>query len=179
MLSKVANRKKTDVSNYVSPGQTPDLEIIVPTTCKDYTIPEIYSFLNLLKGKIKVDFIHIVPISLEELCDCVDKNDIHYDKAIAEKRLYSFVKKFPKMDNVTFDYKISNGDAVSSLKEQIDRGNYDMVALEVGEFCHYSNSIFSVMEVISSINIPVVLFGDKKFNPKISYGESNAEVMVQ
>jgi hypothetical protein len=179
MSSKVVNAERRDENNYVRPRQTKDLNVLVPTKCKDYTVQEIYSFIYLLKGKVNVDFFHTVPLSLEELCDCVDMSDIHYDRAVAEKRLYSFVKKFPKMENVTYDYKIANGDPKSSLKELIEGGNYDMVALEVGEFCHYGDSLFDVIEIVSSINIPVVVFGNKNSDTKIAFQESNAEVIDQ
>ncbi|MGC8562429.1 MAG: hypothetical protein ACP5UZ_00765 [Thermoplasmata archaeon] len=154
------------------------LNILIPTKCRESTIQEIYSYLALLKGDINVDFLHIVPFTTEEFCDCVNTSDVRYDRAVAEKKLYSFVKKFPKSKNIVYDYKVAEGNPKTIVEEMIEEGKYDMVALEIGEFCHISNSIFDIAEIISSVNIPVVTFGRSQVNDKIGTGTSMMEAVI-
>ncbi|MEM0128347.1 MAG: hypothetical protein QXO03_04600 [Thermoplasmatales archaeon] len=158
MVSKSSATKDSSIKSGMVNDQASKVRVLIPTKCKESTIHEIFSFLKLLKGNINVDFLHIVPVTPEELCDCVDDNDLHYDRAVAEKKLYSFVKRFPKVENVSYSYRVEEGDPKRAIEKITGESEYDILALEIGEFCHFANSVFDVTEIISSVRIPVVTF---------------------
>ncbi|MEM3940740.1 MAG: hypothetical protein QW538_03065 [Thermoplasmatales archaeon] len=158
MAVKTSEKKSSKAKSGIVNDRIKSIKVLVPTKCRETTIAEILSFLKLLRGNVNVDFFHIVPITPSELCDCVDANDVHYDRAVAEKKLYSFMRKFPKSSNISYSYKIEEGDPKKAIQKLAKENSYDLLLLEIGEFCHFSNSVFDVTEVISSVNIPVITF---------------------
>lgn len=136
------------------------LRILIPTTCDQYTVSNIYSILNMFDGFLSITFFHVVPLSIDTLNDCIDTGDINYAKSVAEKKLYSFIKMIPKRENAVYDYRISAGRSKEEISKIINGNEYDIIALQVGEMSHYSHSIFDILEMVNLSNIPVIVFGN-------------------
>jgi len=150
------------------------LRILIPTTCDQYTVSNIYSILNMFDSFLRITFFHVVPLSVDTLNDCIDNGDINYAKSVAEKKLYSFIKMIPKRENAVYDYKISTGRSKEEISKIINGNEYDIIALQVGEMSHYSHSIFDILEMVNLSNIPVIVFGN---NDSSEVRKSQEEIM--
>ncbi|MEM0128505.1 MAG: universal stress protein [Thermoplasmatales archaeon] len=178
MAGKSSEIKEGMTKSGIANDRIKSIKVLVPTKCRDATINDIFSFLKLLRGNVNVDLFHVVPITPSELCDCVDVNDVHYDRAVAEKKLYSFMRRFPKASNISYSYKIEEGDPKRAIEKLAKEKSYDLLLLEIGEFCHFSNSVFDVTEVISSVSIPVITFRSPLDIGEIKVGETMSGVTV-
>ncbi|MGC8608481.1 MAG: hypothetical protein ACP5UV_01270 [Thermoplasmata archaeon] len=166
MLQKVSTEEKINNKNDLIYKSGDFLNILFPTRCRNNTIEEIQEFLNLLTGKINVDFLNVVPDTQDYFCIHADVSDVLYSRAIAERELYSFIKKFPKAENMTYNYKVADKNLKDAILNSLDGGDYDIIAMEISEFCHCSSLIFEVSEIISSVKIPVIMFKGGQVNNK-------------
>ncbi|MFP3300067.1 MAG: hypothetical protein RXN92_03180 [Thermoplasmatales archaeon] len=155
-------------------SHTRTLRILIPTTCDQYTVSNIYSILNMFDSSLRITFFHVVPFSVDTLNDCIDNGDINYAKSVAEKKMYSFIKMMPKRENAVYDYKISTGNSKEEISKIINRNEYDIIALQVGQVGHYSHSIFDILEMVNLSNIPVIVFRN---NHSSEVRKSQEEIM--
>jgi len=72
------------------------------------------------------------------------------------------------------DYKISTGNSKEEISKIINRNEYDIIALQVGQVSHCSHSIFDILEMVNLSNIPVIVFRN---NHSSEVRKSQEEIM--
>ncbi len=151
-------------------------KILIPTACHESTISEMYPVLEMLKNQTQITFFHVVPLSTDSLYDCVDLRDINYAMSVAEKKLYSYIKRMPEKKNIVYSYKVSNGKSKDQIVREMTENKYDLIALQIGEIGHFSHSIFDVLELVNLSRIPVLIFGNRDMENTLGDEEKVVEV---
>ncbi|MGC8617922.1 MAG: universal stress protein [Thermoplasmata archaeon] len=159
--------------DHISAGRL--IRIAIPTNCNDNSIPGISSLLKLMGCSTWVTFIHVVPFEADEFSDCIGSEDLRYAMSVAEMKLYSFIKKFQKTQDITFDYKIVKGRPVDAILDVVKKGEFDVIGLEMGDIGHLDPQFSNGVELISRSKVPVIVFGKKKERSEVNMGRTTGE----
>ncbi|PYB69057.1 hypothetical protein DMB44_00410 [Thermoplasma sp. Kam2015] len=178
MLQKVDKENNKDHETSMDLDKNNIIKVLFPTRCNDDLITSIYAFIKMFSGKISVDFLNILPPT--ENGPCMKKNikNSMYDRAIAEKELYKFVKKLPKRENLFYNYRVAEGELSDIILNLSEEGNYNMIAIEAKEFCSHANNIIDVMKLLDSVGIPIIFFEWGKGDSEIHNYKDVEEVKV-